>query len=78
MKHHLGHKLVVADQSKNIIGLYYCSICNNKFFIGSENNMYKNSSYGGKIMMFNKDRNKTAWTDDYLTCEEILIKKLLE
>jgi hypothetical protein len=74
MKECNGHKLFVADRIvANIVGMYFCSVCGVKIFIGSENSAYKNTSYDGRTFCFINN----GWVD-CISCEEMQIKKLLE
>ncbi len=72
---YLGHKLVVADPTQDIVGMYFCSVCGIKIFIGNENDLYKQTSYGNKIVYFN---HFTGWINLNTNCNEIQIKRLLE
>lgn len=75
MKECNGHKLVEADRKTNLVGMYYCSACDIKIFIANENDVYKKTSYGGRMVYFNKN---IGWEDLNINCNEMQIKKLLE
>lgn len=72
MNEYYGHKLIDASY----IGMYYCTECGIKIFIGNENDAYKNTLYGGRIVYY--VNNIKGWEDLNINCNEMQIKKLLE
>lgn len=69
-KNHLGHELTIFKGKQNLIGIIYiCSKCNNKIFFTK----YPERPWIYQIWTF-----AYGWKESFDSCDELIIKKLLE
>lgn len=71
-----GHSLKHMPHKDAMDGKYFCENCDLLFFIGSENKAYMGTTYDGIIVAFDMDKN--MWVQKFNTCNEQIIKNLLE
>lgn len=75
---HLGHEFypcfIYKEHKHEMTGTYYCSKCLLSVFIGSESLNYKGTPYDGIVVSYIDN----MWIENFLTCNEQIIKNLLE
>jgi hypothetical protein len=70
----LGHKFII-DENRYRANLR-CEVCDLRVYDCSvESSIYDRTNYKGRIVYF---KNEAEWSDVDVSCDEFIIKKLLE